>query len=447
MPPPAKRIKRPPKVLDEDTYTNALSDIIARDFFPGLLETRTQQEYLDALESRDGEWISSAGRRLTQVMTPGPRRGRRATSMATPLRVDTPRGPVAGAETPMSVMSAASTDTLASQGPPVDLDLDLSLDRFQARYTSEDNESFNRLLDRQNQKHADKYAWLWAGNKIPAARQILHREREARLLEGGNDMRVAVRAPDERRAMPDGWRAKPDNEFMFAPDGIEDQLETVQQVAEARSRAPPKAVVYDNTRLQPPAAEPFSGVPPSPSISAVEAALAGRPRPTASEPGYGGGDTPRVNGYAFVDDEPTPAEMGLDTGAALLLGSGDATPNPFKIKEQSSRESLHRRMVDRVAKNKRPRTVTPSTTTTPGSRVGAGPTRPGSVAATPVPKFASSPRPGATLTPAAQRLLSKVGGATPGRGIGGVFDSRGKQRQSGLAARWTPPPKGKSGSG
>lgn len=24
MPPPAKRIKRPPKVLDEDTYTNAL---------------------------------------------------------------------------------------------------------------------------------------------------------------------------------------------------------------------------------------------------------------------------------------------------------------------------------------------------------------------------------------------------------------------------------------
>src|ERR1700761_7666776 len=66
MAPPSrpKRIKRPKNVLDEDTYTEALSQITARDFFPGLLESETQQEYLDALESRDEAWISSAGRRL-----------------------------------------------------------------------------------------------------------------------------------------------------------------------------------------------------------------------------------------------------------------------------------------------------------------------------------------------------------------------------------------------
>ncbi|OAT13316.1 hypothetical protein BDBG_17784 [Blastomyces gilchristii SLH14081] len=64
MPPPPlpKRIKRPATVLDEDEYTDALSHIIARDFFPGLLETQTQREYLDALESRDREWIRRAGR-------------------------------------------------------------------------------------------------------------------------------------------------------------------------------------------------------------------------------------------------------------------------------------------------------------------------------------------------------------------------------------------------
>ena len=33
-PPPPKRIKRPPVVLDEDSYTDALSEIIVRDFFP-----------------------------------------------------------------------------------------------------------------------------------------------------------------------------------------------------------------------------------------------------------------------------------------------------------------------------------------------------------------------------------------------------------------------------
>src|ERR1700761_6971170 len=69
-PPPPKRIKRPKEVLDEDVYIDSLSRIIARDFFPGLLESETQQEYLDALASKDHAWISNAGRRLQHVMTP-----------------------------------------------------------------------------------------------------------------------------------------------------------------------------------------------------------------------------------------------------------------------------------------------------------------------------------------------------------------------------------------
>ncbi|KAI5308549.1 hypothetical protein KEM55_005435, partial [Ascosphaera atra] len=75
-PPPPKRIKRPAQVLEEDKYTEALSHIIARDFFPGLLETEAQQEYLDALQSKDKAWIAKAGQQLEQVMTPGPK-GRR----------------------------------------------------------------------------------------------------------------------------------------------------------------------------------------------------------------------------------------------------------------------------------------------------------------------------------------------------------------------------------
>ncbi|KAJ0278193.1 hypothetical protein COL922a_014494 [Colletotrichum nupharicola] len=43
-PPPPKRIKRPATVLDEDVYTDALSHIIARDYFPGLIETQVKQE-------------------------------------------------------------------------------------------------------------------------------------------------------------------------------------------------------------------------------------------------------------------------------------------------------------------------------------------------------------------------------------------------------------------
>ncbi|KAI9799713.1 MAG: hypothetical protein M1825_004448 [Sarcosagium campestre] len=448
MPPPPKRIKRPAQVLDEDTYTDALSTIVARDFFPGLLETHTQQEYLDALESDNRAWIASAGRRLTQLMTPGSRRGRRGTSLATPRPSDTPTG--YGGDTPMSVVSGVSTTSTATQAPEVDINM--SLDNFQAKYTSEDNESFNKLLDKQNLKKAQKYAWLRGGNQIASARQIKQREREGRLLEakqaqeredGGRQL-LSIEGSDERKAIPDGWNARVDNQLMFEPEGIEDHLESVQQHAELISKAGPKGVAYDNTRFPPPAptADADSSVPPSPSLSAVRDVLAGRPRPTDSEPGYSGGDTPRVNGYAFVDDEPTPSELGIDSNerpARLQLGAGDATPNPFKLGEQSKRESLHHRMVDRVAKNSRS-----------ASRQGAV----GRLDKTPTPKFASSPRTAAgNLTPAAQRLLSRVGSPAIRGGTGSFGDGLGprigkmsrKGESSGLRFGWTPTPRAQRG--
>src|SRR5438552_2121510 len=156
-PPPTKRIKRPPKVLDEDTYTEALSEIIARDFFPGLLEARTQQEYLDALESQDSEWIASAGRKLTEVMTPGMRRrGRRGVSMMPLGELDTPRGYVV--DTPVSTVSDESSVSTSRKVDRPKVETNLSLDSFQSKYTSEDNESFNQLLDKQNEKRAQRYS-------------------------------------------------------------------------------------------------------------------------------------------------------------------------------------------------------------------------------------------------------------------------------------------------
>lgn len=431
MPPPTKRIKRPPKVIDEDTYTDALSKIIARDFFPGLVESQTQQEYLDALQSQDREWIDSAGRKLTNLMTPGQSRGRRGTSLARstrPLTTDTPRGDVG--ETPVSVVSSR-TETTTTSTQPLDLD-NIGLGTFQAKYTSEDNESFYKLLDKQNKKRAEKYVWLWSGNKIASARQILHRERERKLLAekavGGKDeQQKLIEGPDERKAMPDTWDAKPDNQVFFAPDGIEDEMETVQQRAEAQSKAPPKAVAYDNTRLPPPPSEPDPAIPPSPSISAIQDAIAGRPRPSVSEVDLSGGSTPRVNGYAFVDDEPTPSELGHHEIPISFAGSGDSTPNPFKIREPRKRESLHHRMVDRVAKRNR------------------AAARPATRSISSTPTFPSSPRVGSAgnLTPAAQRLWSRVGtpsikGSSP---FGGRVRPGIKQRESSLGIRWTPTPK------
>lgn len=470
MPPPPKpkRIKRPTKVLDEDVYSDALSHIIARDYFPGLLETQTQQEYLEALDSRNNDWIREAGRKLTQVMTPGPdsrrRTGRRGTSM-TPRRSsrlagtpgETPRG-WAG-DTPASVATTDEpNDDFAPEEKP-EVDVNMSLGAFQSKYTSEDNESFNALLDKQNEKRAAKYAFFHHGNKIPSARQIAHRAREQKLLEargstsnalvttGGegsskSNMALAVRPSqdlDDRTASIDGFKSTgPRNTFMFGPESIEDVTTTDAQKAQEASNAPPKTVQYANTRLPNANAPPEDTVPPSPSLSAIDAALAGRVKPTESEPGYNGAETPRVAGYAFVDAEPTPSEMGVpvtneeadaEERAAvnrLLPDVEDGGPNPFKIHQASKREDLHLRMMEKTNAGKRK-----------GGRLAQ--LRGGGTPAgrTPTPKFASSPvvKRGENMTPAARMLAAQIG--TPRR-EGGLFGNDIKTEERG---GWTPTPR------
>ncbi|KAK0101011.1 hypothetical protein ONS95_013000 [Cadophora gregata] len=431
MPPPPKRIKRPKNVIDEESYTDAISEIIARDFFPGLLETETQQEYLDALDSQDPAWISSASRRLTQVMTPGRRRGRRGTSIQTPLRAtDTPR--TFAGDTPMSATSDTTTSSQANTLP--EIDTNMSLDRFQSLYTSEDNESFYKLLDKQNQTRAEKYAWMWsANNKLPSKMMLKQKEIEAKLLksrgslvdDGGERDRLAIRDVNEKSARPESWKSKPDNNLMFRLDSVEDSVETIAQRLQNESRAAPKGVVYVNTRMPTTIIAPDeTNIPPSPSLSAVRDAIDGRRRASDLESGTGCNETPRVNGYAFVDDEPED-EMQVPL-SSIDLGKGDLAKNPFVIMDQSRREDLHHRMVDENAHAKRTSTKNGMT---------------GKVDATPVPRFPSSPRvvPG-QLTPAAQRLWSKVGsGSSRGSSSSfGVQNLNTVRTKSALRARWTP---------
>lgn len=491
-PPPPKRIKRPPKVVDEDDYTEALSQIIARDYFPGLLESKIQQEYLSALESNNPIWIAEAGLKLQEVMTPGPHTRLRQARAARNSRFNTPvpghvtpysRGtPGAtprgfrGDETPIS--SAAGTEDIPTT---TNLEIDtltLSLSTFQSKYTSEDNESFNALLDKQNVKRRSKYAHLWAPDqRIPSARQIAHRDREAKLLKQKAQDKATGKelvpitsgaGTADRPARPDSWKIKmPDSTFMFPPSSIdEDGLETVAESRERTSRAGPKGVIHANTRFTTPSLQdPNPTIPPSPSLSAIRDAISGRPHLSASDiqdlttSTGNGGDTPRVNGYAFVDeDEPdnTPAESDVEippTYRDLLAGQvGDGTPNPFKIGEVRRREDLHHRMVEREARKKR-KSHQPGFSADAGGGEGRG-------GDGTVPRFPSSPTVGAGktlrndggggsapagggLTPAAKRLLDRVG-RTPvpraGHGTGSGGDQGGSGSGSGSRLRnmWTP---------
>jgi protein DGCR14 len=480
-PPPPKRIKRPPKVLDEDQYTSALSHIIARDFFPGLLESETQQEFLDALDAGDKAWIQEAGQKVRQAMTPGRQRGRRGMSM-TPIRgldeSDTPtsfRGQTPGT-TPARTPARSVVGQEAAKQETIDVNLSLSA--FQAKYTSEDNESFNKVLDRQNEARAAKYRWLYNNNKLPSKQLLLQASiKERKLLAAGEttstSQAVTLRPSQDPNDRPASISAPPStlsttsqgarNAFMFGPDDIIDtnpQLATTFEEAQARSLAPPRAVTYNATRL-PTILHNESSYDDddtaSLSLSAIDAAIRGRPRqhdlgslaPSIEGPGN---ETPRVNGYAFVDAEPTPSEIDAFEQGPLAedeidgdllqkmiasnnhsILSGGGGPNAFSISISSAREDLHHRLVDKTLAAKRKSNI--------ASRVDYLKSSSGK---TPVPKFASSPRissaagktPGKRgkealggLTPAARMLYSKLG-KTPVSG-GGTWED-------GEKGSWTP---------
>jgi protein DGCR14 len=482
-PPPApKRIKRPSVVLDEDTYVSAISHIIRRDFFPGLAEADAQREYLNAVESKNRSWIREAGKKLTQVMTPVPSGQRR---IAARTRFDKAGGAgdktpsVWGADTPVTVAESEAEEGDQDLGKLDHVDLNMSLGAFQAKYTSEDQESFSQIVDKQNKAKFEKNVWLRQGNMY-ASKQRMAQQKvlEARAAESkGKELVLSTRPSqdlDERPAAPTGHRHTAINSLMFGPESVEQWAPTRAQVAETKSLAPPKRVVYNNTRL-PIDTSPPPQRPASPTLSTVRDAIAGRPRLNPSEGGYTGSETPRVNGYAFVDAHP-PSPSSSDEEDAptdLLERYGLAHPGdkatPFTINEASSREKMLHRMVDKINAGR-----CSSSHNTNGNQNNNSKQNTSSglgIFTSETPRFRSAPTPAALrlrrdaaaggqtpgrkgkadLTPAAQRLFERVGGATPRNGSaaagsaarGSALAGFGASAASAGGKEWTPTPRAK----
>jgi protein DGCR14 len=455
-PPPApKRIKRPSIVLDEDTYVSAVSHIIRRDFFPGLAETDAQREYLNALESKDKAWIRESGKKLTHVMTPvpyGQRRTTERTRFSRPGASSTDKTPsVWGADTPVSVASTeADGEDEDGLGRLDRVDLDMSLNAFQAKYTSEDQESFSAILDKQNQKKFEKHAWLHDGNRY-ASKQRLAQQKVLAANAATDSTALTLRPSqnlDDRPAAPTMHRHTAFNTLMFAPDSVESWAPTNLSRAEQQSLAPPKQTRYANTRL--PAEPEAPARPPSPTLSAIRDAVSGRPRLSASEAGYTGSETPRVNGYAFVDAAaPDPASDSEPDAPEDLLerfGVSASEATPFSMAEASDREKMHHKMVDSIGAK---RAASGSAGVGAGAGAKAATGKGLGIFTSETPRFLSAPTPAqrlgaqtpgrrarADLTPAAQRLFDSMG-KTPragGRGFGG----------SGAKAQdWTPVSRGR----
>ncbi|GBE77837.1 predicted protein [Sparassis crispa] len=456
-------------VLDEDEYTEALSHIIARDFFPSLVHLDATNDYLEALRSKDPQLIQASFRRLEDLSTPVSRHDR---PWQTPSQTPYAAGP---SETPLRTPRGE---------PPVKrtrYDTSTSLDNFQAKYTSEDNSSFTQILEDENRKRREKWAWAWEAQKRveeqrgkmlegrerllieapagPGVREkfrieaptpaglitdgsasiegkVQHAEpaegKEERSEEKGKevavkaqreigkveDLVVDVMAPkkDTRAAGVEGWNFKTRNALMFSPDADESPYHPSAATLAADAKNEPKIVKHSNTRL-PEQDETPSGTlstPPSPTRSRIDAAIAGTPYQPRSS----------MDTFSLVPSipSPTPSELGPAAVKQLMTwGTLIATPRvlsdsddpaempppstPFHIAGPSTRERISHKLSSDAAKSLRAKA---GLLGLPGiSRtLRSGVKRDGSM---PPPSW--TPRradaPGG-LTPAAKRLLDRT---------------------------------------
>ncbi|KAI0318469.1 nuclear protein DGCR14 [Amylostereum chailletii] len=488
---PARSLNRQ-VILDEDKYTAALSHIIARDFFPSLVHLDATNSYLDALSSQDPQTISDSVRRLEEISTPATRRRPWQTPSETPYFGAGP------SDTPLRT----PRDDSAPPAKRARYDTDMSLDDFQARYTSEDNASFTEILDDENKQRQQKYGWAWdAQKRVEAQRDRMIEVRERALIEaspapgvrermkielptpaglitaggenelghgdaprlqndGGNEGAskemvvkdnldgeeqevVDVMAPkkDTRPAGVDGWKFKTRNALMFSPDA---DVSPYDPTLVSTSKTNLKVIKHGNTRLdeqeEDASATRGRSEPPSPTRSRIDAAIAGTPyRPRS--PGDGN--------FTYVPNLPSPTPSELGPAAVKQLMTWGTLAGTPRVLSQSDDPAETPDTPFRIAGPSARETLSHRLSTTASkslrtkaSLLGIHSRRKGDMGPPSMtPRRAEAP---GALTPAAKRLLDRttMGTAATRRAeaMGRLAGWEGKKEKDLNRVRWTPTP-------
>ncbi|KAI7903055.1 nuclear protein Es2-domain-containing protein [Cokeromyces recurvatus] len=345
-----------PVVLDEDTYTEAISLIIERDFFPNLAKMKAEQKYWEVQKNGSLAELQEAGRALHN---------------ATTLKKSQPRD------------SNQSVNYYFEDEPDIEkrVNLNLSLDQFQSLYTSEDNASFADLLEKANLKVKEKNKWFF--------------DRESLRITNGEKGTLAIETNEKA---PLGWKYKTRNALMYYPEGKSESW-----VNPNEGRGQPKSIEYKNTHIMinDTSLPTHKTVAPS-DIANKDGSLTPWKQWNGLSSTEADDSTPNIRGYNLVDATPTlsPSRIGTPQmtwgsieGTPLLISNGSDTPEPqFSLPKISKREQLGMKLSEKASKAYRKKTIERQQRRIQGTpRVGAG-----------------------LMSPAAQHLLRKsTQGFTP----------------------------------
>lgn len=276
--------KRTVKVLEEDQYVRQLEEIVERDFFPDLQALRSHSQTV---------------------------------SSSVPV-TDTPvfDGLMVSSSCQQTVRSE-QTPAL-SEARPVST-TDLSLGKFLNKYTSEDNASFQVVMQDIQEREKEKFKWMFqdeAGGQEKQEQQLALPDIEKQAVE------------DQRKTGVLTWPFKNKNSVMYYPEPAPYTQSEQQSLAKRQN-----SVVLENTRFND---NPFDEMEQRTAIQ--EAALA----QAQAKEGKIGPDgniitAPQLSGYTIMPMTPTPQRVLSDASPLMTWGQIDGTPvrlnsgTPFRV--------------------------------------------------------------------------------------------------------------------
>ncbi|XP_011948825.1 PREDICTED: protein DGCR14 isoform X2 [Cercocebus atys] len=333
------------RVLDEEEYIEGLQTVIQRDFFPDVEKLQAQKEYLEAEENGDLERMRQIAIKFGSAL--GKMSREPPPPYVTPATFETPEvhagtGVVGNKPRPRGRGPEDGEAGEEEEKEPLP-----SLDVFLSRYTSEDNASFQEIMEVAKERSRARHAWLYQ-----AEEEFEKRQKDNLELPSAEHQAI-----ESSQAGVETWKYKAKNSLMYYPEGVPDEEQLFKK---------PRQVVHKNTRFL---RDPFSQALSRCQLQQAAALNAqhkqGKVGPDGKE--LIPQESPRVGGFGFVAT-PSPAP-GVNESPMMTWGEVentplrvegsetpyvDRTPGPaFKILEPGRRERLGLKMANEAAAKNR----------------------------------------------------------------------------------------------